>query len=125
MSPAVCSQHGAAAGVLSNAWRPGVLTSTGSTEPSYSRLTTATVTVETPCSSWTRGWQEEGRREERAEEGREGNGCSGTRRWPLEGTRPPGSGTTGPRTPPQTFEPEARGEPQDPDLRGRRHTTRY
>lgn len=43
------------------------LTVTGRMEPSYSRLATATVTVEMSCSCWTRPWQEGGRMQDRAE----------------------------------------------------------
>lgn len=47
-------------------WAAKVLTITGRTEPSYSKFTTATVTAEMSCNCWIRGWQEEGRAEERA-----------------------------------------------------------
>lgn len=68
--------------------RPALLTgrartSTGSTEPSYSRFTTATVTESIPISCWLKGRQEGGRAEARAGGRAAGSAGGLTRPEPL------------------------------------------
>lgn len=59
-----------------NLFRTQALTSTGRTEPSYSRFTTATVAVSMPFSCWVKGRQEGGRAEARAGRGAQFNRIS-------------------------------------------------